>query len=164
MTVHVMLTRGDTYKERFVTVSQLEEIKFKQDQIIKFIKKHVRDKNYKYKLHFCKRNIDDNEFDDVDEKDLILWHPNLAASNLEFVKYYKYSIVMLISSTILVQQLSLMNPVNENMAVNHGFHVLYMDERYTDATNKEWKLVVNKEQYLITIEKFKNLLEELNHD
>lgn len=162
MTVHVMLTRSDTFKERSVTVSQLEEIKFKQDQIIKFVKKHVRDKGHEYKLHFCKRNIDDPEFEDVLENDVILWHPNLAASNLEFVKRYKYSIVMLVSSTILVQQLSLMNPVNENMAVNHGFHVLYMDEKYSDATNREWKLVVNKEQYLVTIEKLKRILKELS--
>lgn len=156
--IHVMLLNLLSFDEYKITPSQKEEIKFKQDQIIKFVKKNVRDHNINYKLHFFNRTIFDNEISDLDVNDIIMWHPNVAASNLDIVKRFQYSIVLLVSSTILVQQVSLSNPINENMAVNHGFHILYMDEKYNDETNKEWKLVVEKDQYLVTLENLQKLL------
>lgn len=161
--VHVILAKGNIFKEKGVTTAQLEEIHFKQDQLIKFVKNNVRDSGYPYRLHFCKHHIDDSVFEDIKKTDIVLWHPNLAATNIDFVTSYNKSIVILMTKTIYIRKLSLINPINENMAVNHGFHVMYIDEKYSDNTNNEWKLVVDKESYLITKERFDQLLKEMKN-
>lgn len=157
--IHVLLPQQGIFKDRSVTQAQLEEVKNKQNQIIKFVKEYVRDKNHPYHLKFCKLHLDDSDMEDVKPSDIILWHPNIAATNLDMVVSYKNSIVVLMSKTLFLRKLSIANPVNENMAVNHGFHVMYVDENYSDITNNEWKLVVDKESYLITHEQFTHIIE-----
>ena len=86
------------------------------------------------------------------------FHP--SPSNLDFVKRFQHSIVLLQAKTVLIQKESVKNPVTENMAVNHGFYIMYLDESDKENTNAEWSMVVNQDSYLITHERFSKMLDD----
>lgn len=95
-----------------------------------------------YSIIFCQKHIIENSLEHIDTfNDIVIWHPNLAADNLSILKRYVNSIVVLRHKTLLLQKLSLRNPVNENMAVNHDFKLMYIENDYNDITNSDWKLV-----------------------
>lgn len=83
----------------------------------------------------------------------IFWNKYVAGKNLWLVKQYFKSIVVLENKTILIRKISDDNPINEQLASNNGFHILYMDETKDDVTNIEYKLVIHRDQYLIEQQK-----------
>ena len=143
-----------------ITKTGFETILFKQKQIIDFLKLNIRSNNIKYKLMFAKQNMDDKDIEQINQNDIVLWHPNIAASNIDFVKRFKHSIVLLQSKTVLIQKESVKNPITENMAVNHGFYIMYLDEFDKESTNADWSMVVNQDSYLVTFDRFKKLISE----
>lgn len=145
-----------------ITESGLETIIFKQKQIIEFIKKEIRSKNIQYKLLFVKPNIDDDDFSEIKSNDILLWHPNVASSNIFFVKKFEYSIVLLQSKTVFLQKESVLNPITENMAINHSFFIMYLDESYNEVSNSDWSMVVNQDYYLISQKRFREILTNKN--
>ncbi len=123
-----------------------------QNNIIQFIKTHIKGNNINYRIIFSEQHIRDKKIESIDKKDIILWHPLIAGSNLHLVKQYYNSIVILEKPTIYLQKISPNNPVNENMAINTGFYILYINPNDNDITNDEWKYVVSEELYIIKLE------------
>lgn len=136
-----------------------DNIVFRQQQIVDYVKHTILDKAA-YRIIFGKPNMDDVSIKDITENDIVLWHPNVASSNLDFVKRFQHSIVLLQAKTVLIQKESVKNPVTENMAVNHGFYIMYLDESDKENTNAEWSMVVNQDSYLITHERFSKMLDD----
>ena len=126
--------------------------------IIEFVKKNLKENKINYKLIVNDFHIIESKIQIINDDDFILWHPEVAGNNLNLVKQYKYSIVLLKTKTLLVQKLSPMNPINENLAVSNGFYIFYLDNKINDVTNKEWKLVVKEDIYLINIDKLLTLI------
>ena len=131
-----------------------------QDKIIEFVKKTLRINNVNYHLKFFDKHINDDEISEIKESDFLLWHSKVAGDNLAIVTDFKNSIVLLEQKTVLVRKISERNPINENLAINHGFFILYINEYDSEVTNKEWKIVVQDNLYLLTFDKFIKLLKE----
>lgn len=129
-----------------------------QEKIIEFVKKTLRINNINYHLKFFNKHINDDEVLDISENDFVLWHPKVAGDNLSHVIDYKNSIVLLEQKTVLIRKVSDKNPINENLAINHEFFILYINEFDSELTNKEWKIVVQENLYLITFDKLILLL------
>lgn len=139
-----------------------------QKKIINFIKEQIKYNNFDYKLIFIDgKHIVENQLKDISfEKDFVFWNPYVAGSNLEIVKQYLNSIVILDKPTVLIQKLSEENPINENLAINNGFYIIYINPEKSDSSNDEWKLVVQKEMYLLTLEQLIDSIkngDESNH-
>jgi hypothetical protein len=130
-----------------------------QTEIIHFIKEKIK-LNYNYHIIFVETHINDNEIKFIiKDKDIVFWEPSVAHNNLEILKRIQNSIVILEKPTILVQKISKFNYINENMAINHGFFLYYLNPDENDITNSEWKLVIKSDLYLIDSIKLKNIIE-----
>lgn len=124
-----------------------------QDKIVNYIKQHLKFNNYNYKFIFNKQHIIENDLDIIDEvNDIVLWNPFLAHDNLDIVKQFANSVVILEKPTVLTQKVSKHNPINENTAIFNGFHLVYMEPNNNDITNEEYSLIVHEENYLYTID------------
>jgi hypothetical protein len=122
--------------------------------IIEFVRLNIKFKNFNYKIQYFNQHIFENELTDIaDDKDIILWEPIVAHNNLELVKQFQNSIVILEKPSLYIQKISKFNPINENTAINHGFYLTYINPDDKDITNDEWKLVVKEDMYLMTLEK-----------
>lgn len=127
-----------------------EKNSIERSEIIGFIKQHIKYGNFNYRIIYTKLHIVESDIYFIDrEKDIVLWQPIVVFNNLEFVKNFLNSIVILKRQSVLLQKISKYNPVNENMAINHGFYVVYINPDEIDITNDEWKLVVKDEMYLL---------------
>jgi len=135
-----------------------------QPKIFKFLKCCLQSNNVEYKIIYTPQHIIESSLSEIQENDFVLWHPSCAYNNLELVKRFNYSIVILLTKTILIQKISHNNPINENMAINHGFSILYVDETFSDITNNDWKLCINESNYKITHRKFLDLILNKNAD
>jgi hypothetical protein len=125
--------------------------------LINFIKENIKP-HFEYKIFYFKDFIIENQIPKITKRDIILWEPIIAYYNLEFLKLHN-SVVLLERQTVLLQKVSKLNPVNENMAINHGFYVLYLtDEK--DITNEEWNLIVKKREYLLEKEQLNQLIKD----
>jgi ribosome-binding ATPase YchF (GTP1/OBG family) len=148
----------------YVFISEYSETlkareKLVQKEILDFVKSHIKEEQIPYKIIKSKYHLTDSVLKDIDfKKDILLWEPKIANHNLEIVKRFEKSIVILERPTIYLQKISEHNPINENMAINHGFLIMYLKPEIIDITNEEWKLVINESMYLITIEKLKQLI------
>lgn len=131
-----------------------------EKDIIEYVKKYFKENRIRYKLIINDFHIIESKISMINKNDFVLWHPEVAGNNLSIVKQYKFSIVLLKSKTLLIQKISSLNPINENLAVSNGFFVLYMNQDINDETNKEWKLVVKEETYLISIDKLLCLVKQ----
>lgn len=140
-----------------------KEIDNLQNKIIVFLKQLLKLNNIRYRLLFVNQHINDTDLEKITDNDYILWHPKIAGNNLNQVIEYQKSIVLLEHKTILIQKISDKNPINENLAINYGFFVMYINDNI-DITNNEWKIVVNQNLYLLTLEKFLNLLKSDIHN
>jgi hypothetical protein len=118
-----------------------------QPKIVKFLK--VLLGGYNIRIIVSPRHIVESKLPKFTEADLLLWHPRVAGENLELVREHN-SLVVLASRTIYVQKVSGRNPINENLAVNNNFRLLYIDENFSDITNADWKLAVQEDDYRVT--------------
>ena len=151
MIVYIMLT-NDKYDEL-------------QPKIIDYISKNLVDSGLKssnlhFKFVFNPEHIIEHKLPKFQNIDIILWHPSIAGSNLEIMKQYVNSIVILQKKTILLQKISKNNPITENMSINHEFKILYMDAESNDITNDDYQLVIAENHYTIKIEKLIELINQ----
>lgn len=123
-----------------------------QKNMIKFISDN-RDKlsPFKIKFIYCDDYIFEDKLPDFTKKDIIIWNNELAGRNLDIVKRFQKSVVLLPKRTILTQKQSKFNPITENMAINHDFKIMYISNEI-DITNEEWSLVIDETNYVVTIE------------
>ena len=126
-----------------------------QPKIITFLKKLLI--GYNLKIIINPTHIIENKLPKFTEHDLLLWHPIIGAENIEILKNNN-SLVILLNKTIYLQRISKRNPINENLAVNNNFRILYIDELFSDITNADYKLAVQEDDYRITHEQFRNNL------
>lgn len=124
------------------------------------IKNNSKNLSIQYKIIYNNKHIFESNISEINENDIILWSSFVAYHNLEIVKMFQNSIVILEKPTVLIQKISELNPVNESMAVNHGFYLMYISNKQ-DITNNDWKMIVQEENYLITID---NLLDLISDD
>jgi len=134
-----------------------------QSNIIEFVKQTIKYNNFEYKCIYCNQHITDTDILHINiMNDIVLWNPFVSHNNLEITKSFNNSIVILDKPTLYVQKISKQNPINENMAINNGFYILYINPDSNDITNEEWKLVVQKDMFLMTKERLINLIREDN--
>lgn len=100
--------------------------------------------------------IIESKLPEIDKDDVIIWDNTLASKNIDIVKHYQKSIVLLEKRTVLTQKQSKFNPITENMAINHNFKIMYISDE-NDITNEEWSLVVPEENYVVTVNFLNNL-------
>jgi hypothetical protein len=136
-----------------------------QIEILNFCKEHIKNNNFNYKLIFCKDLLLDSEISHIDKiNDIILWEPKMAHYNMEILKTFKNSIVILEKPTIYLQKISEYNYINENKAINNGFYILYIYPEKIDITNNDYKLVVTDETFIITTEKLINFIKSFSNN
>lgn len=123
-------------ENEFISDLQKRIILFLNEFLVKNIDKS------EYKIILCNKHIIENDLKIIDIKnDYVLWHPNLASDNLSLVKRFINSIVILKHKTVLIQKISKRNSINENMAINNNFKLMYIENDYNDVTNLNYKLV-----------------------
>jgi hypothetical protein len=131
-------------------------------KIIEYVRLNIKNNGIKYQFIFVPDYIIEKDINFIDKgKDIVLWQPLIANINLELLKSFVNSIVILSKPTVYLQKISKYNPINENMAINHRFYIVYISPKKIDITNNEWKLVVKEEMFIISIEK---LLELIKYD
>lgn len=126
-----------------------------QKKIIEYLKNHLQN-GIPYKIIYCPLHIIEKNLSEIKQEDFVLFHPFVAANNLSIVKSYFNSIVILRHKTILIQKISKRNQINENLAINNGFKILYMEPEYDDITNDSYKLIIQPEEYLVSIQSIIN--------
>ena len=138
----------------YVILSKANSTSTLQKKIIEFIKQNIKNNNFEYKLIFSdKKHIIESELEEVNpSKDIVFWEPIIAYDNLELVKNFSISIVILEKPTLYTQKISEFNPINENLAINNGFYIIYIQDSL-DITNEDWKLVISEDSYLMKIDK-----------
>ena len=133
-----------------------------QKLIIRYVKEKIKFENIEYRFIYNPKHIFESTLVNINkDKDIVLWNPNVAGDNISVVNEFKNSVVILEKQTLFVQKISELNPINENMAINNGFYLIYINPEETEITNNEWKLVVQEDQYLLSIQ---NLLELIRLD
>ena len=132
-----------------------------QVKIINFLKEKLKNfDSKKFKIIYCQKHIVEKNIKEIDIlNDYVLWHANVAYNNLSLVKKYVNSIVILEHKTVLIQKISNRNPINENMALNHNFDLMYIEEDYNDVTNLEWKLVMQPR-----VQKIETIINKINNN
>jgi hypothetical protein len=123
----------------------------KTQRLIQFIRDNIKYNNFNYTLKF-KTYLIDSDIEDIDSDSVVFFDPIVASKNLTMLKNFKYSIVILDKPSLLQQKLSDLNPINENLAINNGFLLTYIDSNNNDISNDEWKLVIESNSYLLSIE------------
>ena len=127
--------------------------------IIEFTKQKIKFNNFNYHMVYVEQHIFENKLNFINHtKDIVLWEPKVAYNNLEILKQFQNSIVILDKPTLYVQKISEFNYINENTAINNGFYLVYINPNNKDITNDEWKLVVKEEMYLMNHEQLINLI------
>ncbi len=131
-----------------------------QTQIVSFVDKTIRQNNFCYDFIIVEnQHIIESKFSHIEnEKDIVLWHPIVANNNLEFVKTFNNSIIIIEKPSLYIQKISKFNPINENLVINNGLFLIYINPDNVDITNDDWKLVVQEDMYLITHEKLIELI------
>lgn len=159
MKIYLLLTNN-------IQSVKIEYYLFLQKEIVKFISENLKNKiDSKIELIFNNKHIIEERISHIDRNNsIVLWHPLVAFNNLELVKKFKNSIVILPSKTVLTQYISENNPINENLALNHNFKILYMntDSNLTDITNLNYQILGYEEDYLIDTEKIINIINNTN--
>lgn len=134
-----------------------------QKNIVNFFKSKIKNNHLniqiEYKVIYNKKHIFESDITEINQDDIILWSPFVVFHNLEIVKNFLNSIVILEKPTVLIQKISELNPVNESMAVNHGFYLMYISDKQ-DITNTEYKMIVQEENYLMTVDNLLDLINE----
>lgn len=115
-------------------------------KIIDWCREVFQSKNIEYKILFCKPYMFEIEFG-LD--DIIFWNPFIAANNLDIVIRYRHSIVILERQTLLSEKVTEINPINENLAVNYGFFLMYLIEDNNENISREWRLAIQTNNYLM---------------
>ena len=126
-----------------------------QKNIINYLKNHLQN-GISYKIIYCQLHIVEKYLSEITQEDYVLFHPFVAANNISIVKQYINSVVILRHKTILIQKISKRNQINENLAINNGFKILYMEPEYDDITNDSYKLIIQPEEYTISIQSIIN--------
>lgn len=157
MIIHIMLTTDKSCEL--------------QPKIVEFLSKNLLDKgninfgteakNITFKFVFNPQHIIESKLPTFNKEDIIIWHPKVAGDNLDIMKQYVNSIVVLEKKTILIQKVSKNNPITENMSINHEFKIMYINPDVDDITNEEWQLVISENHYTITINKLITLIQTL---
>ena len=128
--------------------------------IINFIKEIIKP-FFKYEIIYTDNFIND-KLNNIKTDDIIFWNPILGNFNMDLVKNYSKSIIILEKPTIYVQKISNQNnPINENMAIINGFYIYYLFPNQNDITNEDYKLVINRDQFVINDN---NLLDYLKNN
>lgn len=131
-----------------------------QKKIVNYFKQFTKENpNINVKIYIVPKHIVEKTIERIDKTDYIIWHPLVAHNNLTLLKTFKNSIVMLEKKTVLLQKISVNNPVNENMAINHNFKLIYIDEQNDDITNIDYRILGYSGDFLISREQ---LLTKLN--
>lgn len=153
-TIHLILTKN-------INSINIEYHLDLQKKIVEFFKNIKLKYNIKIKIYYNPKHIIENNLKDIDRNnDYVIWHPIVAHNNLTLLKTFKNSIVILHKKTVFLQKISENNPINENMAINHNFKLLYIDNKNDDITNQDYRILGYENDFLITID---NLIKKLNY-
>ncbi len=127
-------------------------------QIIEWCRKNLQKNNFNYHIRFVNEYMFETELLGIQENDYVFWNPFIASKNLALVQEFKNSIIILEHQTYINENISHVNPINENTAVNYGFSIMYLNEQ--EFSTKEWKLAVQDTMYLLRQEQILQTLSQ----
>lgn len=106
------------------------------------------------------KHIIESILSEIDTNSYVVWHPEVAANNLSLVKRYRNSVVSLKYQTVFNQRVSERNPINENMAINHNFRILYLQttDESVETINNDFKTVLEEQYYTITVQQINKFI------
>lgn len=125
-------------------------------QIIEWCRNNLQKNNFDYHLKWVNEYMFESEISEIQQNDYVFWNPYIASKNLALVQEFRNSIIILEHQTYLNENISHVNPINENTAVNYGFSIMYLNEQ--EFSTKEWKLAVQDTMYLLHQEQVINIL------
>lgn len=130
-----------------------------QRKIVNFLQTNIAGK-IRINIIYADKHLYEKDLEEIDfNNDVILWHPIVAHNNLTLLTTMKNAIVILLKKTVLIQRISENNPINENMAINHNFQIMYIDPTNDDITNEDYTILGYEDDYLYTIEKLLKQIE-----
>lgn len=105
----------------------------------------------------------DDRIENVDlMNDYVFIDKDFAYNNLDVVKSFQHGVVMLENETVYFRKINKLNPVNENLALNHNFKILYLKPETQENTNDEYRIIVDNSNYLFNYEKLVSLITKNN--
>ena len=132
-----------------------------QRKIVKFIRSSI-DSKIRINIIYSHKHLYEYDLKDIDvNNDIILWHPIVAHNNLTLLTSFKNSIVLLQKKTVLIQRISENNPINENMAINHNFQIMYLEPDNDDITNEDYTILGDEDDYLTNPDKINSIYNKL---
>jgi hypothetical protein len=126
--------------------------------MFEYLNENFTEYGIEYQFIYCDKLLNDEVLSEISVYDYLLWEPIIAFWNIDYLKLYINSVVILSNPTLLVQKISNKNPINESTAINIGFYILYMDPDDIDITNDDWKVALPAENYVIPIDKLRKLI------
>lgn len=85
--------------------------------------------------------------------DYVFIDKDFAYNNIDVVKSFQNCAVLLENETVYLRKINKLNPINENLALNHNFKILYLTNN-RESTNDEYKIIVDNMNYLFNFDKF----------
>jgi hypothetical protein len=141
----------------WIMVAKLRKNYF-QKLFFEYIQENLSNFCIEYEVIYFNEFRNYYEFECIEPFDYIIWEPIVASWNLDFINIHTNSIIILKNPTLLIQKISRKNPINESTAINNGFRILYMDPKDIDITNEEWKLLIDDEKFVISIDKLRRII------
>ena len=105
----------------------------------------------------------DDKIEMIDKvNDYVFIDKNFAYNNIDVVKSFQNGVVLLDNETVFFRKINKLNPVNENLALNHNFKILYLKPDTVENTNDEYKIIVDNNNYLFDYGKFLTIIKNNN--
>jgi len=85
------------------------------------------------------------------DNDFVFFDKDFAYNNIDVVKSMQNGIVILPNETVYLRKINKLNPINETMAINHNFQIIYLKPLLSENTNDEWKIIVHEKNYIFNL-------------
>jgi uroporphyrinogen-III synthase len=101
-----------------------------------------------------------NELNIVNDDDIVFWTASNAARNITNLKEKGLNIVVLMSPTNIYNGLSVINPFDENAAIQHDVYIVYAQGSMITNELHERKYVIPSEKYILTVKGIQEMIRQ----
>jgi len=97
----------------------------------------------------------EDEFVEINKyEDLVFFDKDFAYNNIDVIKSYINGIILINNETVFFRKINKLNPINEELAINHNFKIAYLTDE-VENTNNNYKIIVDKSNYVYDLKKLK---------
>ncbi len=121
----------------------------------KLILQKIKDIGYTNKIKVKVFDLfDEQKFDkDIDRiNDIVLFDKNFAYNNIDVVKSCTNGIVLIENETVFFRRINELNPINEQLAINHNFKISYLTDK-KENTNNDYRILVDNKNFIKDLNK-----------